>query len=713
MTDTVRSAYQYASVFHTGQVRKSGEQYITHPIEVAMMLARMHMDYQSVVAALLHDVIEDTAAVKEDISKHFGNKIADLVDGVSKLDQLESYSQATKQSHYFHKMVLAMSKDLRVVIIKLTDRLHNMQTIESLTAEKKRRIAIETRDIYAQMALRLGMHNMHDQLNELCFHTLYPWRAKMLHAATAQRIGNHYKLMEHIRGQLIAGLEQAGHKGNVIGREKHLYSIYQKMRHRKIPFYEIMDVLGFRIIVDDIDICYRVLGLIHNLYKPFPGKFKDYIAIPKANGYQGLHTTLFGAPGVPIEIQIRTKKMDDMANFGIASHWVYKADTHGEVPSSPPTQVYKWIQELIEIQNNTGSNSQEFIEHFKADLFPDEIYVFTPQGKIIELPAGATPIDFAYSIHTDIGNHCLRCRIDNNDALLNHKLVNGETVEIIIDEHTFPHPSWLDWAITSKARSAIRSSLKKRTKEELLRLGRLLLNNALHPLGTSLQYIAQDNLQTYLTINKCQTLDQLCMEIGTGNRLAILTARQLLKPHNELTHQLQEQQPKTGLKGLLPISWFAPTKDVKQSAMMICGAEGMAVSFAKCCHPLPGDSIVGNMSADKGLVVHISECRNIKMQQKNETREEVLSLTWGTEIDREFFAELRVYLNPKHTNIAELATKITQCHSSIEQLQVAKESMSLNIVLLGILAQSRIHLGRIMRSIRAIHGINKVVRMRQ
>jgi len=488
-TAMVRRAYYYAEQAHYGQLRRSGDPYVTHPLAVASILAEMHMDHQSLVAAMLHDVIEDTGVNKMAIGQQFGTPVAELVDGVSKLTQMEFGSLEEKQAENFQKMALAMARDIRVILVKLADRLHNMRTLGVLPTAKARRIARETLEIYAPIALRLGMNTVRMEFEDLGFAALYPMRARRIRAAVLSARGNRRELVDKIRNQIEGCLSREGHEVEVIGREKHLYSIYNKMRTKRKSFAEIMDIYAFRIIVDSVDTCYRVLGCVHNLYKPVPGEFKDYIAIPKANGYQSLHTITMGMHGVPIEIQIRTREMEDMANNGIAAHWLYKSDEAAAANGSH-ARARQWVQGLLEMQQRAG-NSLEFIENVKIDLFPDEIYVFTPRGHIMELPSGATAVDFAYAVHTDVGDHCVACRINRRLAPLSEPLESGQTVEIITAAGARPNPSWLNYAVTAKARSNIRHFLKKQTRDDSIDLGQRLLDKALAEVDSSRMVVIQ------------------------------------------------------------------------------------------------------------------------------------------------------------------------------------------------------------------------------
>ena len=605
-TNHVKRAYYFAEQAHFGQLRRSGEDYVTHPLAVAGILADMHMDHQSLMAAMLHDVIEDTGIPKSAIGKQFGPTVAELVDGVSKLTQMEFETLEEKQAENFQKMALAMARDIRVILVKLADRLHNMRTLGVLQTTKARRIARETLDIYAPIAMRLGMNTVRMEFEDLGFNALYPMRARRIDAALRNARGHRTELVDKIRHQIETTLEQEGHEVEVMGREKHLYSIYKKMKSKRKSFSEIMDIYAFRIIVDSVDTCYRVLGCIHSLYKPVPGEFKDYIAIPKANGYQSLHTVLMGMHGVPIEIQIRTREMEDMANNGIAAHWLYKTD--GLTANGSHTRAREWVQGLLEMQQRAG-NSLEFIESVKIDLFPDEIYVFTPKGRILELPRGATAVDFAYAVHTDVGNSCVACRINRRLAPLSEPLQSGETVEILTAPGASPNPSWFNYAVSAKARTNIRHFLKNQTREDSVTLGRRLLDRALAAFDKSLDQLAAEQLEGYLQSHHYDHLDDLLEQIARGNRLPAITAQQILED-----------------LGAAPELEKGDTHPVA-----IRGTEGFMVNYARCCHPIPGDPIEGYLSSEKGVVVHRERCKNLAdMRDKTER---LVALRWDEVVE--------------------------------------------------------------------------------
>ena len=686
--NNVRRAYYYAEQAHEGQFRHTGDAYVTHPLAVASILSEMHMDHQSLMAAMLHDVIEDTGVTKTAIKSQFGNTVADLVDGVSKLNKITFSSHAEAQAENFQKMAMAMAKDLRVILVKIADRLHNMRTLEVLTSDKRRRIGRETLDIYAPIANRLGMNNVRVEFEELCFTALYPMRARRINAAVKRVRGNRKEIVLQIQTSLEACLEREGLPGRTIGREKHLYSIYEKMRSKHKSFSEIMDVYAFRIVVDSVDACYRVLGAVHSLYKPVPGRFKDYIAIPKANGYQSLHTTLFGMHGVPIEIQIRTEEMEAMANNGIASHWLYKSSD--DLPSNAHIRAREWVNGLLDIQKHAG-NSLEFIENVKIDLFPDEIYVFTPKGMIFELPAGSTAVDFAYAIHTDVGSSCVACRISRRLAPLSEPLQSGQTVEIITAPGTQPNPAWLSFVITGKARSNIRHYLKNQKYSESVALGRRLLNKALASFGNDLASVAKENINAVLNQTSLKSLDQLLEEIGLGNRMSYLIA-QRLTTHSDIALLENGSKPE------------------QQESLAIRGSEGMVMNYAKCCHPIPGDPIVGHISSGRGMVIHTDDCNNITEIRDNP--EKCVAVSWDPNVEGEFSVELRVELENLRGIIATLATTITGAEANIEKISTVERDARFIIVNLSLNVRNRVHLAHVMKRVRLIKAVTSVTRVK-
>ncbi|MCL6414308.1 bifunctional GTP diphosphokinase/guanosine-3',5'-bis pyrophosphate 3'-pyrophosphohydrolase [Aestuariirhabdus sp. Z084] len=684
----VRRAYYYAEQAHDGQRRRSGEPYVTHPLAVAGILANMHMDHQSLMAAMLHDVIEDTGIPKEAVASQFGEVVAELVDGVSKLTQMRFETKAEQEAENFQKMALAMAKDIRVILVKLADRLHNMRTLGVMPAENKRRKARETMEIYVPIALRLGMNSIRVEMEELCFKAIYPMRASRIQQAVKQARGNRKELVSTIRDAVNTRLREHGLEGSVTGREKHLYSIYKKMRVQRKPFAEIMDVYAFRIIVPTVDDCYRALGAAHNLYKPFPGRFKDYIAIPKANGYQSLHTTLFGMHGVPIEMQIRTQEMEEMANNGIAAHWLYKSEEEALVGSHARTR--QWLKGVLELQQNAG-DPLEFIENVKIDLFPDEVYIFTPKGNIMEMPKGATAVDFAYAVHTDVGNTCVACRIDRRLASLSQPLQSGQTVEVITAPGAKPNVAWLSFVTTGKARSNIRHYLKNQRHSDSVELGRRLLNRVLASLNAAMEQIPEERINLFLKDASLSSFDELLEEIGLGNRMAYMVAKRLLES--------APGENKEQLNG----------GDAEQP-LTIRGTEGMVISFARCCSPIPGDPIVGHVSSGKGMVIHSESCRNISDIRHNPER--CLEVEWDKHVSGEFTVALKVELEHQRGMVASLATAVTAADASIEKISLEERDARFSVVELLINVTDRLHLARSIKKLRAVKGVNSITRTR-
>ena len=678
----VERAFHYAKAAHEGQMRKTGHPYITHPTAVAHILAGMRMDPQTLMAALLHDVIEDTGVGKKTLAEAFGSDVAELVDGVSKLNTIFK-SRAEAQAENFQKMAMAMARDIRVILVKLADRLHNMRTLGALAREKKERIARETLDYYAPIASRLGMNELRMEFEDLAFQALYPMRAERIGRAVQAARGHRKALMEEIAAALEKCLASEGIEARVLGREKHLFSIYQKMRQKQKAFADIMDVFGFRIIVDRPDTCYRVLGAVHGLYKPLAGRFKDYIAIPKANGYQSLHTTLFGMHGVPIEIQIRTQQMEAVASNGIAGHWLYKSDEQ----SPSQARAREWVKGLLELQQRAG-NSLEFIENLKIDLFPDEVYVFTPKGRILELPQRASPVDFAYAVHTDIGNTCVACRVDRRLAPLSVQLQSGQTVEIITSEDARPNPDWLSFVVTGKARSSIRHALKHQQVAESRTLGRRLLNRSLANVDTNLTSLPSQRISDVLDELGFDTLDDLLEDIGLGNRMAYVVAQ-------HLTQGGGQEAPLTVEHG---------------GPLAIRGTEGLVVAYGKCCYPLPGEPVVGHLSSGRGLVVHLEVCRNLaELRERNEA---LIPVRWAAEVDGEYSVELRVEVEARKGVIAELAAEITDADANIEKINTAERNAHLSTVVIALLVRDRVHLARIMRRLRRLTPVIGLARTR-
>ena len=684
--DEVTAAHAYAESAHDGQWRRTGHAYITHPTAVASILANMRMDHQSIMAALLHDVIEDSDTNKTELGKRFSRPVADLVDGVSKLAKIFS-SRDEAQAENFQKMALAMAKDIRVIMVKMADRLHNMRTIGVMSDQQRRRIARETLDFYAPIANRLGIHTMKTELEELGFKALYPLRADRIERAVQSARGNRKELMEEIAHTIKASLNRDGINASVESREKHPYSIYRKMRTQQKSFNEIMDVFGFRIVVDRADDCYRTLGVIHNLYKPVAGRFKDYIAIPKVNGYQSLHTALFGLHGVPIEAQIRTKQMHAVAENGIAGHWLYKAADDSDFEPSQK-RARRWAQDLLELQQQAG-NPLEFIESLKLDLFPDEVYVFTPEGDILELPRGACPIDFAYAVHTDIGNRCVACRVDRALAPLSLQLQSGQSVEIVTSDDARPNPDWLTFAVTSRARSAIRLALKQQQGGEAVALGRKLLNRSLGNANKSINDFDFRRLRRVFQELGVRKLDELLESIGSGNMMAYVAAQKLLAFDDP-------DYESVAVEGGGPIA--------------IKGGEGLVINYGRCCGPVPGDQIVGHMTPGKGFVVHIETCPNINEIRRRAARE-IIPARWTSTTEGEFFTSLRVDVNRRKGILAEIASEVTSVDAGVENIQVEERNAEASTMMLGLTVKNRSHLARVMRKLRNVQAVINLSRI--
>tara|TARA_A100001015_G_scaffold320314_1_gene446234 strand:- start:1771 stop:3882 length:2112 start_codon:yes stop_codon:yes gene_type:complete len=682
----IERAYRYAERSHTGQVRQTGDLYITHPLAVANILADMHMDPEGLMAAMLHDVIEDTGVTKGQISRRFGRTVADLVDGVSKLNEIEFESKAQQQAESFQKMTLAMSRDIRVVLVKLADRLHNMRTLGTLSADKRRRIARETMEIYAPIAQRLGIEHVRIEYEELSFAAMYPLRHQRLREATEAARQNRKAFVIEIRQAIENCLEQESINALVKGRQKHLWSIYLKMRDKKKAFRDIMDVFAFRLVVDSVDNCYRALGMMHSIFKPVPGEFKDYIAIPKANGYQSLHTVLVGMHGVLIEVQIRTTEMEMIANYGIAAHGEYKAGNTRKEGSQ--SRASRWIQGLLAMQKQAG-NSIEFLENVKADLFPDEVYVFTPRGKIIELPTGATAVDFAYSVHTALGNSCIACRVDGQLTPLSEGLQSGQKIEIISAEGAQPNPNWLSFVATAKARSAIRHFLKTQEHDESVNLGKRLLDQALSRFGTSYRQLKKSEIKRILQSSGASTFKYILHQIGLGNRVPLAIANLIVPLEESQTKDRNRKPP-------LPLE--------------VGGQKAMLLQYGKCCHPIPGDPILGHLSPGKGAVVHLESCRNLIELRSNP--EKCTPMTWSDSVQGQFPVELKVEVTPKRGFIATLASRITEKDATIEKISTLEKDAFTSIVDIVIAVRDRTHLADILRRVRALSPVRRVSRVR-
>jgi RelA/SpoT family (p)ppGpp synthetase len=679
-------AYRFSEAAHKGQTRQSGDPYISHPLAVAEILAGWHLDGQALMAALLHDVMEDTSVTKAEISDTFGKPVAELVDGLSKLDKIEFQSAEDAQAENFRKMLLAMARDVRVILIKLADRLHNMRTLAAVPPAKRRRVARETMEIYAPIANRLGLNTLFHELQELAFAHLYPMRCRVLSKATRAARGNRREVVGKIEAAIKARLAEAGITATVFGREKHLYSIYRKMIEKQLSFSEVHDIYGFRVIVKDVPTCYLALGTLHGVYKPVPGKFKDYIAIPKGNGYRSLHTALIGPYGVPVEAQIRTEQMHHLAEAGVASHWMYKDDTASL--SDLQKKTHQWLQSLLEIQNQSG-NPHEFLEHLKVDLFPDEVYVFTPKGKILSLPRNATAVDFAYLVHTDVGNRCVAAKVNGELVPLRTELRNGERVEIITASHAKPNPAWLQYVRTGKARANIRHFLKTMQYDESAALGERLLEQALKALGSSLAEIDDANWERVNRETVGRTKQALLADIGLGKQLPAVVARRLLK-------RAEATQETRG----------------KAAQVVIRGTEGMAVQLATCCRPIPGDAVVGSMKKGQGLVVHSAECGQTERSRKNEP-DQWIDVEWDPASKRLYQAAIKVMVANQRGVLAKVASEIADSGSNIDSISMDEDRSVYTTMLLVLEVSNRQHLARVMRAMRRLPDVKKLARVRE
>ncbi len=684
--DLIWEAYRFSDKAHAGQMRKTGEPYISHPVSVAMILAKLHLDTPTIIAALLHDVVEDTGITKQEVSDKFGVQVAELVDGLSKLDKIEFQSATEAQAENFRKMLLAMSQDVRVILVKLADRLHNMQTLDVMKPDKRRRIAKETLEIYAPIANRLGLNEIYQELEDLSFKNHYPMRYGVLSKAILAARGNRKEVVGKILDAIKGRLAEMGIDADVTGREKHLYSIYKKMTGKTIAFSQIFDIYGFRVIVKDLAACYATLGILHGLYKPIPGKFKDYIAIPKANGYQSLHTTLFGPFGTPIEIQIRSEDMHNIADAGVAAHWLYKTtDAHF---TAMQQQTHQWLQRLLDIQSESA-DSLEFLEHLKVDLFPDEVYVFTPKGKILALSKGATAVDFAYAVHTDIGNRCVAVKINQELAPLRSELRNGDHVEIITAAHAHPNPAWLNYVASGKARAHIRHFLKTMQSTESAHLGERMLNQALRAMHTDSSKIEESQWQKLLRDYGATDKEEILTDIGLGKRLNVMVAHQLMA----MAEEHGERHAKHPNKPLGTIT--------------IRGSEGMAVQFAQCCRPIPGDPILGFINKDKGLVIHTHDCPSVRKFRVDPDK--WLDVEWDPETKRLFKVNLKIAAANKPGMLATIASAIAEANANIDNISMEEsDNSTYTDIMFTVQVYDRVHLADVMRRLRKI---SDVVRM--
>jgi GTP diphosphokinase / guanosine-3',5'-bis(diphosphate) 3'-diphosphatase len=681
--ERIRAAAEFGASAHKGQTRLSGEPFIAHPVAAAAILADLHLDTDTIIAAILHDVIEDTPTPKDQLAQRFGADVAEIVDGVTKLDQIKFKSREEAQAESFRKMLLAMVRDLRVVLVKLADRTHNMRTIEAMAVARRRAIARETLEIYAPIAERLGLYDLKLELEDLGFAALYPQRYRVLERALKRARGNQKEFLKKIEQQLTAALMKNEIVARVAAREKHLYSIYRKMQRKRSTLNEIVDVYGLRIVVDKADTCYRALGSVHSVFKPMPGRFKDYIAIPRVNGYQSLHTTLFGPNGVPIEVQIRTEDMNSVAQSGIAAHWRYK--TGESVGSSQQERAREWLSRLVELQDG-GSSSEEFLESVKVDLFPDKVYVFTPKGEILRLPSGATVVDFAYSVHTDIGNRCVAAKVDRRLTPLRTVLRNGQTVEIITAKGAMPNPSWVNFVVTAKARNAIRHYLKGLRRSEAIALGKRLLNQSLGEFHLALEDVTPALMQAAVAEFGMKDIDELFERIGMGERLAPLVARRLLPA--------------------------APQEDggemAAPGAMAIAGTEGLLVSYARCCFPIPNDPVIAFLSSGRGVVVHRETCVNVEDYRKHP--EKWLPVSWHATPDRVFTSQIRVDVPNRMGILAAVAAAIAATETNIERVSVEERESETSVLDFELRVRDRAQLAVVIRTIRRMPDILRVTR---
>lgn len=689
----IKEAYRFSDEMHLGQVRKSGEPYISHPIAVAEICADWKLDVQAIMAALLHDVMEDQDVKKEELIERFGAPVASLVDGLSKLEKIEFQSHIEAQAENFRKMLLAMARDVRVILVKLADRLHNMRTLGVMSPEKQRRIARETMEVYVPIAHRLGLNNIYRELQDLSFAHIYPLRYRTLAKAIKAARGNRREVVNKIMAAVKHSLDDAGLAAQVDGREKTLFGIYCKMRDKNLSFSQVLDIYGFRIVVDNFQNAYFALGTLHALYKPMPGKFKDYIAIPKSNGYQSLHTTLIGPYGTPVEFQIRTQDMHRVAESGVAAHWLYKNEEASLTDLQQRT--HAWLQSLLDIQKQTG-DSAEFLEHVKVDLFPDSVYVFTPKSKIFALPRGATALDFAYSIHTDIGDQAIATRINNEPVPLRTELKNGDIIEIITSPNSRPTPNWLTYVRTGKARSAIRHYLRTINLNESTELGKQLLAQALISLHLNPE-LPTTLIDKLLNESSANTIEELYTDIGIGKRMAALVARHILD-------LVENDSPS------IPFQHIGDDKPSKPDPVMIYGSEGVSVQLAPCCLPIPGDDIIGQLKRDQGLVVHSSDCANAKRMQVKEP-DRWIDVTWGEDLNRRFDCRISVLVTNERGALARIAAEIGEADANISHVSMEDgESKDMTKIHFTIQIDDRIHLARIIRNVKHLNGVSKIRR---
>ena len=692
--EDIYRAYLLGAEAHRGQQRATGDPYITHPVEVARVLVGMRLDTESVIAGMLHDVMEDTPVGKERIARDFGKEVAHLVDGVTKLSQIEAASRDVAQAENYRKMLLAMTDDVRVMLVKLADRLHNMRTIDALAVERRRRVARETLEIYAPIAIRLGLNHVKEELEDLGFRALYPHRYRVIQAELRRTRGNRKRAVKNVQTAIRRRLRQEGLEAQVVGRDKHIYSVYRKMRAKRLPLDQVLDVYGVRILVDSVDMCYRVLGSVHNLYKPRPGRFKDYIAIPKANGYQSLHTVLFGPRGLPIEVQIRSNEMHEIAESGIAAHVLYK-DGNAKA-SVAHRRAHTWMQEILEMQKAAG-DPVEFIEHVKVDLFPDTVFVFTPAGEILELARGSTPVDFAYAVHTDIGNTCEAARIDGRPAPLRTPLATGQTVEIVTSRKARPDPTWINFVVTGKAQANIRGYLKKLHRGEAVDLGRRLLDQALRREDLSLRKLPKGRRWDILDEFRLDHRDELFADIGLGRRAAALVAKRLAATAGEPEPETAREERAAPANG----------RDAGEVPIFIAGTEGMVVHLGRCCRPIPGDPIVGFISSGRGLVVHTGTCSNL---QDLNSKHESIHVDWAPKVAREFPVDVRISVENRKGVLATVAAAISGLDVNIDAVGIADRDGVNSELAFTIEVTDRTHLAQVFRRLRAQPLVRRILR---
>ena len=699
----VKKAFQYADSAHLGQYRQSGEPYITHPLAVAELCASWRLDAPSIMAALLHDVIEDTGSTRQDLVEIFGSKVAELVEGLTKLDKLEFQSQAEAQAESFRKMFMAMARDVRVILVKLADRLHNMRTLDATTLVKRKRVALETAEIYSPIAHRLGLNLVYRELQDLSFRHSSPFRYATLDKAIKKARGNRKEMVGKILDAARMTLSKSGLEADLRGREKTLYSIYIKMRQKHLSFSQVLDVYAFRVTVKSIDECYRALGVLHALYKPMPGKFKDYIAIPKLNGYQSLHTTLVGPFGMPVEFQIRTQDMHRVAEEGVAAHWAYKdGDDH---LTEMQTRAHQWLQSLVDIQDNSG-DSQEFLEHVKIDLFPDAVYVFTPKGQIRALPRGATALDFAYAVHSDLGNECVGAKVNGVQLPLRTELKNGDIIEISSTPNSQPNPVWLTFVKTGKARAAIRHYLKTRRYSEAIQLGERLLSQALRQQGGDAALVTDDIWEKLLHWTGSKGREELCADIAMGHRVPAVMAKRI-------DFIIRESKGHSEQMRLDTAEWETPADDVPEhkQAIMIDGNAGESVSFPACCHAIPGDNILGYLGKGEGLQIHTHECRQAQRLHHRDP-DHWVDVVWSEDVQRSFDVAIRVDVKNAKGVLARIAGTLTSADANIAHVAMddrfSESAVGIRFV---IQVESRYHLAKVMRRLRQNQDVLKITRV--